>query len=66
MPDLHKVQKGDTFTMGEGPWAPTCDVTKVCHEEGMVHYRVRKDNSPGFFYIGSPQHEFVKWWQPRL
>ena len=58
--ELHEPVVGDTFTLGFGPGAETCDV--VSAEGDAVKYVVRRDNSEGFFYKGSPQHRLAKWW----
>ncbi len=60
LPRLHKPKKGDTFTLGFGPGAETCDVTSVSKDR--VDYEVRRDGSAGFFHTGSPQHQMVRFW----
>ena len=59
MPKLHKPKKGQFFYIGVGPNGMRCRDTNV--KDNMVDYEVIKDQSTGYFFIGTPQHKLASW-----
>lgn len=55
---LHKPEIGDMFTLGYEATLKVCTVTKI--EGDVVYYDVFREE-PGFFILGSLQHQLAEW-----